>query len=133
MRVIVAPDDFRTALAADGAVSLFLGGSIEQGKAVNWQHDLLTCLKDQPFAHRLAVLNPRRPDWDASWPNDPAFPPFREQVEWELAAQDQAAILLYYFAPGTVSPITLFELGLYHARNPVIGADPDYTRFGNLE
>ena len=42
--------------------SIFLAGSIEMGKAINWQVDISTRLS--PYA--VTLLNPRRGHWDAS-------------------------------------------------------------------
>jgi len=115
-----------------GAFRLFLGGSIEMGAAERWQDALVAFLAEQPCVQHLDVYNPRRDDWDASWPNDYDFAPFREQVEWELRAQKDADLIVYYFATDTLSPITLLDLGLFHSTKPVIGFDPAYKRAGNL-
>ena len=48
---------------APGRPSLFLAGSIEMGGAEDWQQRVIAALADLD----LLVLNPRRPDWDASW------------------------------------------------------------------
>lgn len=133
MKVIMAPSDFENEIKKDGAISLFLGGSIEQGKAEDWQQKTIDALSQTPYADRLVVLNPRRAQWDASWPNTPDFPPFKQQVDWELDAQKQVDIVLYYFAKNTLSPITLLELGLFKDKNPIVGCDKDYARRGNVE
>ncbi|MEM9908185.1 MAG: nucleoside 2-deoxyribosyltransferase domain-containing protein [Cyanobacteria bacterium P01_D01_bin.44] len=87
---------------------IFLAGSIEMGKASNWQQDMVTQLSDMTGS----VLNPRREAWESTWPQDASFPPFRAQVEWELAGLAQADIVIFYFEPTTKSPVTLLELGL---------------------
>jgi hypothetical protein len=38
---------------------------------------------------------------------------FKEQVEWELDGLDMAESIFSHFEPGTKSPISLMELGLY--------------------
>jgi len=43
--------------------NLFLAGSIEQNQASDWQKRVLTELAAYP----VAVFNPRREQWDASW------------------------------------------------------------------
>lgn len=133
MKVITAPSSFENEIKKDGAVSLFLGGSIEQGKAEDWQRDTIDFLSQTPYADKIVLLNPRRVEWDASWPNTPDFPPFKEQVEWELHAQEKADILLYFFAKDTISPITLLELGLFKDKNPIVGCDSGYLRRGNVQ
>jgi hypothetical protein len=95
-----APLDFQ----AD-QLSLFLAGSIELGKADDWQQQAVQGLSDLD----ILLLNPRRASWDASIAQSLDNPFFREQVEWELAAQERADIVSFYFAPNTQAPITLLE------------------------
>lgn len=110
--------------------SVFLAGSIEQGTTVDWQADFTQGLQDLD----ITVLNPRRNAWDASWPQSMEFAPFREQVEWELEAQEKADLIAFYFVPTTRSPITLLELGLAAGRRRAIVCCPDgFWRKGNVD
>jgi hypothetical protein len=110
--------------------SVFLAGSIELGQAENWQ-----VVAERDLAnHSVVVLNPRRDEWDASWVQSISNPAFREQVEWELDAQDRADLIAMYFSPETKAPITLLELGLFATSGKVIvGCPPGYWRRGNVE
>ena len=82
----------------------------------------------------LVILNPRRDEWDATWEQSIQNPNFRQQVEWELAAQEQADLVAFYFAPDTKPPITLLELGLMARSGKAIVCCPDgYWRRGNIE
>jgi hypothetical protein len=117
-------------------VALFLAGSIEMGEAPDWQDALASTL----MAHfsNLAVFNPRRPDWDASWPQDVNHAGFNGQVRWETDQIDAADIIVFYFAPGTLAPISLLELGLVapcHGKNcTVVVVCPDgFWRKGNVD
>lgn len=115
-----------------GKKRIFLGGSIEMGKASDWQQDIVAALS----AHDVVVLNPRRRDWDSSWQQSIDNPQFREQVEWELQSLDDSDIILFYFDPATKAPITLMELGLHAARAPekVIVCCPEgFWRKGNVD
>lgn len=89
--------------------SIFLAGSIEMGKAVDWQKEMIKRFEGR----NVVIFNPRRSDWDSSWKQEAINPQFNEQVTWELDAQDMADQIIMYLAPGTVSPISLLELGLY--------------------
>lgn len=110
--------------------SVFLAGSIEMGLADEWQSLVETALQDLP----VVVLNPRRVAWDASWVQTIENPVFREQVEWELEAQERASVIGMYFAPATKAPITLLELGLFARTGKLIVCCPDgYWRKGNVE
>ncbi|MEM7245351.1 MAG: nucleoside 2-deoxyribosyltransferase domain-containing protein [Acidobacteriota bacterium] len=110
--------------------SVFLAGSIEMGRAEDWQERVTTALADED----VVILNPRRDEWDASWEQSIDNPRFREQVEWELDGQDRANVIAMYFAPDTRAPITLMELGLFARSGKVIACCPDgYWRKGNIE
>tara|TARA_R110002020_G_scaffold90534_4_gene220448 strand:- start:2559 stop:3059 length:501 start_codon:yes stop_codon:yes gene_type:complete len=112
--------------------AIFLAGSIEMGKAVDWQTDLTKdILKDHDD---VTLLNPRRSDWDSSWEQKIENKQFREQVEWELAAMDKADIIIMYFAPDTQSPISLLELGLHAQSDKLIVYCPEgFWRKGNVD
>ena len=109
--------------------SVFLGGSIEKGKAEEWQDKITKDLEK----YDLLILNPRREGWDSSWTEDKDSPQFREQVEWELFYQEYADLCIYYFAADTISPITLLELGKFSYKPSIVYCDDAYSRKGNLE
>lgn len=114
----------------DLARSVFLAGSIEMGAAVDWQSAVTKALDSTD----IVILNPRRDDWDSSWKQSIENPQFREQVEWELTAQQQAAMIAMYFAPATKSPITLLELGLFADSRKLVVCCPDgFWRKGNVD
>jgi hypothetical protein len=113
-----------------GERSLFLAGSIEMGQAEPWQSHCEREFADLP----VTILNPRRDEWDASWEQSIGNPPFRGQVEWELAALERATWIAMYFAPGTQSPITLLEMGLFaRSGKLLIACPPGFWRRGNVE
>ena len=105
MRVIKPPET----LDIGESFSIFLAGSIEMGRATNWQKEAeKTFVKDN-----VILLNPRRDEWDSSWEQSIDNPIFKEQVEWELEALERADLILMYFEPNTMSPISLLEFGLF--------------------
>ena len=126
MRLIRPPTGFA---ALDGPV-VFLAGSIEMGAAAPWQDRLTVELAAIPGT----LLNPRRQEWDASWPQEASFPPFRRQVEWELDGLARADVIAFYFDPATRSPISLLELGL-HGRDGkcVVCCPRGFWRKGNVD
>jgi hypothetical protein len=118
-------------------IVIFLAGSIEQGKAENWQDKVMASLKK--FSSlvssnaKLVILNPRRKDWDSSWEQSIDNKQFREQVEWELTGQENSTIIAMYFDPKTKSPITLLELGLFKDSNLIVCCPDGYWRKGNVD
>lgn len=110
--------------------SVFLAGTIELGSARNWQ----TFLEDQLSALNIVLLNPRRDQWDSSWIQSKATPQFRQQVEWELNALEQANLIAMYLEPNTRSPISLLELGLFARSGKLVVCCPEgFWRKGNVD
>jgi hypothetical protein len=111
-------------------ITLFLGGSIEMGKAEDWQKKLIKSLKDE----KIIFFNPRRDDWDSSWEQKITNPEFKKQVTWELKALESSDVIVIYFDPKTKSPISLLELGLHAKSEKLIVLCPDeFYRKGNVD
>jgi len=111
--------------------SIFLAGSIEQGTAEDWQEKLVEKLKDE---RHLIIYNPRRENWDPDLEQTMENKTFNEQVVWELERLERATIIPMYFQPGTKSPITLLELGLYAKSDKLIVCCPKgFWRKGNVD
>lgn len=116
-------------LAIEG-FSVFLAGSIEMGRAENWQQRVERLLMGVPGT----ILNPRRDDWDDSWVQSIDNAQFREQVEWELKAQEAADVIAMYFAPETLGPISLLELGLFaRTGKMIVCCSEGFWRKGNVD
>jgi nucleoside 2-deoxyribosyltransferase len=110
--------------------SIFLAGSIEMGKAEDWQKTLGDWLLEKKFN----VFNPRRKDWDSTWTQTYENPNFSQQVKWELNALDKADLIIMYLDPNTQSPISLMELGLFaHTKKLLVVCPDGFWRKGNVE
>jgi hypothetical protein len=113
------------------SVKVFLAGSIEMGKAEDWQAVIPELFKDR---NDLTFFNPRRDDWDSSWEQKESNPQFSEQVNWEMDKLDECDIIFMYFSPETKSPISLLELGLHAESEKMIVCCPDeFWRKGNVD
>lgn len=126
------PIDWRETVRTIGSFrSIFLAGSIEMGAAERWQDRVV---KDLSVGKQLYIYNPRRDDWDSTWKQNKDNKQFYEQVNWELNGMHCADIIAMYFAPKTVSPISLMELGLHAATGKVIVfCPPEFERKGNVD
>lgn len=110
--------------------SFFLAGSIEMGKAVDWQSQVGNNFDN----FDIIVWNPRRLFWDSSWEQSIDNPIFKEQVDWELDALHRAEAIFFHFESQTQSPITLMELGLFAASGKCIVHCPEgFWRKGNVD
>lgn len=125
MKLIFAPDPLEIS-----SPSIFLAGSIDNCSAIDWQTSVTAAFADTNYT----VLNPRRPDWDDSWSQDASDRQFNQQVTWELDALDAADLILFYIAPGSASPISLLELGLYaRSKKVIMCCPPGFYRKGNVD
>lgn len=114
---------------SDDYCKVFLAGSIEMGKAGDWQSEVIKAIPTG-----VAFLNPRRTDWDSSWTQEIDNTQFFEQVSWELDHLDKADIIFLYFDPATKSPISLLELGLHANSKKILVCCPKgFFRKGNVD
>ena len=126
--VVYAPNT----VVNDHNPTLFLAGSIEMGKAEDWQQAVITMLEGE----KITIYNPRRRDWDSSWKQSKDNPQFREQVEWELTHIHNTSFVMFYFQPGTLSPISLLELGSVcndPSSTPIVICPEGFWRKGNVD
>lgn len=109
-------------------ISIFLAGSIEMGKAPEWQKEIIKTLAHHPFA----IYNPRRgPEfkWEAG--NDALF---KEQVDWEHKHLTESSIIAMFISGETKAPISLMEMGMFATSGRLILAcEKNFWRFGNVE
>lgn len=111
--------------------NLFMAGSITG--AQDWQKEMayktyeVGMLWNIRLIDHFNVFNPRRANFDVS---NPAVE--QEQITWEYHCIHQCRYILFWFAPETLAPITLFELGsalnTHEHENIFIGIDPEYKR-----
>lgn len=118
MKVYTAPEvwDKKYNYMGFDFLRIFLAGSIEQDKAVQWQNELIKELgefKASKWIPELIIFNPRRKSWDPSWLQRIDNPEFKKQVLWELNAMHNADITVFYFDPNSKSPVTMLELGSF--------------------
>lgn len=114
--------------------TVFMAGSIEMGKAEDWQTRLFKMTSDLPVQY----LNPRRDEWDSSWEQSVHNEKFVEQVKWELERLKNlkhSGHQVFYFDSNTTSPITLMELEFVAADHNVIAVccPKGYFRKGNVD
>lgn len=112
-------------------INVFTAGTIDQDNSEDWQTKLC-----EPFIDNedIILFNPRRENWDSSWANVKSDENFYGQVNWELSYLDYVDIIVFVFLPGSKSPITLLELGLYANSGKCIVYCPDgFWRKGNVD
>lgn len=131
VKILEAPSSLKSIKLREKVV--FLAGSIEMGKAENWQQRVITNVKENLKRESLIILNPRR---DSSLEQSINNPEFKEQVNWELSGIEIADTVFFYFQKETKSPITLLELGKCsnHEDQDIIVCCPSgFWRKGNVD
>lgn len=140
MYQIIQPDHKQTynkeIITSDPEIRLFLAGSIEMGKAKNWQADIAKQLTDTvnqelAAAHKglmptLIFYNPRRTE---------NFTPEMEvkQIEWEQERLEKADYIFMYIQADTKSPISLLEFGEFMRTGKLfLSCNSTFYRYQNL-
>lgn len=112
-------------------LKVFLAGSIEQGKAEDWQSKIINSLNGID----CCLFNPRRQDWDSSWAQSIDHPEFTKQVVWEMERILESDLVIFYFQPGTKSPISIGEI--YYAaaagKTCFVCCPEGFWRKGNID
>ncbi len=122
-----------------GCKSIFLAGSIEMGKASNWQSQFISYFDSALGRYKIdpdkwIALNPRRQDWDITWDQSINNPHFYQQVDWELTYLERAKYRVFFFEKDTMSPVSLLELGKFgDIGNNFIVVENGYSRKGNVD
>jgi hypothetical protein len=120
MKYIECPNKY---LQRDKEVSIFLAGGITN--CYDWQKELVGLLSDENYV----IYNPRRSNFNVEDDN------LKEQIEWEHHYLKVSDLVVFWFAPETLCPISLFEYGkiLVGHRDVLLGIHPDYKRKRDLE
>jgi hypothetical protein len=121
--IIEAPHVFTTKLD----YTIFLAGSIENGKADDWQSKLSETLN----RFDVQILNPRRRNWKP----DLDGKELKHQITWEQEGIKYSDLVVFYFDPSTKSPISLLELGeCLGSHKPIVLYCPQtFFRYTNVE
>ena len=111
---------------------IFLAGSIEQGKAIDWQKAFVEEIEKMKPSPSVAFFNPRRDEWDPTWDQSSTNENLVEQIDWELEHLEKANLIIMYLQPGTISPVSLLELGLFSKRPMIVLCPEGYHRKANV-
>ena len=107
-------------------ISIFLAGTIDMGSAVDWQAEAAELLRAKEGNYLL--FNPRQNEWHPEREGEMDY-----QVNWELEHLEKADYILMCFLPGSQSPVTLLELGLYARSGKLkVICSENYYRYDNV-
>lgn len=127
IQIIEAPDNTPT---VRGNYQIFLAGGIS--KCRDWQAEIIEKIKNSEHIKYATIFNPRRNDYPV---NDPVET--LTQIKWEYNHLHFGDVIIFWFSPETLNPITLYELGKWGLSNDnkhiIIGIDPEYARKEDVE
>ena len=125
--IVKAPNKYKK----DSKLAIFLAGSIDEGKAVNWQEKIA---KHFDGNDNILLLNPRRDDWDSSWKQEMGDKQFTEQVNWELDGMETADLIALVLTKDSKAPISLLELGIHvDSKKLIVFCEEGFYRKGNVD
>ena len=107
-------------------ISIFLAGTIDNGKSINWQLEMEDILKD----YNVTLLNPRRDNWN---PNS-SRSEMVKQINWEIDNLYKCDVIFMNILEESLSPITLLELGLYaNSGKMIVSCHEEFWRKINVD
>lgn len=110
--------------------SIFLAGTIDNGKAVDWQSQIA----HKFYKYDINLISPRREVWNPNVTQSINDPEFSEQVNWELDSLDRVDLIVMNILGDSLSPISLLEFGLFvRSKKIIIACEKNYWRRGNIE
>jgi len=108
---------------------VFFGGTIDDGKSINWQNELIGKLNFCDTVHPIIVYNPRRADWPSSEDHNE----IDKQIKWELSHLERADLIVMNILGDSKSPISLMEIGLFARQNKLLVFCPkEFYRYDNV-
>ena len=111
-------------------LNLFLGGSIDNGEAVDWNLALINELNSCDINRPIMIYNPRREKWDANSDSKEVD----KQIEWELYHLERANLIIMNILGNSKSPISLMELGLFaRSGKLIVFCNPSFYRYENVK
>lgn len=114
----------------NGTFKIFLAGSIEMNKCIDWQKDVENIIVKDISNANIDIYNPRRDYFGfAQGSNE-----FNEQVNWELDHLEKCDMIIMVLLNDTISPISLLELGLFaNSKKMIVICGDEYFRKHNVK
>lgn len=108
--------------------SIFLAGTIDNGKSTDWQQQLIDNISDR-VPDSLTIYNPRRDNWDDNADIDT----LRDQIDWEQKHLEICGIIVMVLLDDSKSPISLMELGEFcDSQKIMVFCTEKFYRFENV-
>jgi hypothetical protein len=113
--------------------TVFLAGTIDNGRAKDWQTGLHEILSKSFANEALAILSPRRKKWDSNALQTIDNLMLKQQIEWELWHLKRADVIAMVFLEDSQSPISLLELGAFKDKCMAVYCPQGFYRKANVD
>lgn len=124
---VFTPDVVTEQLDEDEYRKIFLAGTIDMGKSIDWQKSTIEWFQSRDSG-KYILYNPRRGKGLSGEMSD-----FEHQVNWELQHLEKADLIIMNILGNSKSPITLLEMGLYMRSGKLhVICEPDFYRYDNV-
>ena len=125
--IVLRPDDKGADLDETVYQKIFLAGTIDMGKSVDWQKATCDWFRALPEG-RYLLFNPRRDKGLSGEMSD-----FEHQVNWMLEHLGKADLIIMNILASSKSPITLLEMGLFMRSGKLrVICEPGFYRYDNV-
>ena len=125
--IVLRPDEARPDVDESAYTKIFLAGTIDMGKSVDWQKETCNWFRTLPTG-RYLLFNPRRDKGLSAEMAD-----FEHQVNWELEHLEKSDLIIMNILASSKSPITLLEMGLHMRSGKLhVICEPGFYRYDNV-
>lgn len=108
--------------------SIFLAGTIDDGKSRNWQKEVIEGLSKYDLPN-VTIYNPRRDDWNPNNTQEDTI----AQIEWEQEKLKKATYIFMLLEDKSKSPVSLLELGEFKdSKKIMVFCSPKFYRWTNV-
>lgn len=109
---------------------LFLAGTIDNGNSLDWQTEIAKEIASYEVDKPIHIYNPRR----AKWPEGDDHNEIEKQIKWELYHLEKSDLIIMNILPGSKSPISLMEIGLFaKEKKLVVFCNQSFYRYDNVK
>lgn len=125
--IVLRPDEDKAEVNEAEYTKIFLAGTIDMGKSIDWQKATCDWFRARPEGKYL-LYNPRRDKGLSGEMSD-----FEHQVNWELEHLEKADLIIMNIQASSKSPITLLEMGLHMRSGKLhVICEPGFYRYDNV-
>ena len=125
--IVLHPDEGKAEVNEAEYTRIFLAGTIDMGKSIDWQKTTCDWFRARPQG-KYILYNPRRDKGLSGEMSD-----FEHQVNWELEHLEKADLIIMNILASSKSPITLLEMGLHMRSGKLhVICEPGFYRYDNV-